>query len=243
MNKQNLSIKERILMESDGERLLRTYLNQVTEEFYKRGVKDGFEIVTNFEGLLLEKVAEKAGEGKITAFEISRIIESHGKPSIVVEEYIDINNIDILPINNFDEPKLTQINNIRQRKLTLPTKNKLLVNNFTPGFLTRFIDILMMISIFMVIGVCEFYLSIFRIAGLMIDSAVINAKQTLLRYDARMFLITLPIGFTLGFLIGLFTGITFSLHKILLQVFKIGLELQRLALELNFIQLEFNAAE
>lgn len=240
MTTKSSEIRSRILIESDGERRLHNYLNEVTNEFHRQGVKEAYEICTNFETLLLEKIEEKAGNGKINQFEISRIIEAHGSPKEVVREYMEINDITPQPVKTENkERKTISISTSVQKEIVLPTKLEMVNDNFKPAFLSSLIEIGVFIAIALAIGVGEFFIAPIRIAGHMLDigfsRGIKNFKNMTYPFKIAYF----TGGFIKGLFIGFFPGIIYSLYKMGQQIYIIGLGFQKLANLLNFLDLTY----
>lgn len=171
-------VKQRILIESDGEKLLAKYLNEITNQFFNRGLKDSYAIVSNFETLLLEKIAERVEKGKITQFEISRIIEGNGSPADVANQYIEINEIELE--SRYDtKTGLQEISsNIEQTDEISQSTNNLDIE-ITDGIFSRILDSLIQIALGAAIIFVEIWISPVRVSGRVLDGFYLGIQSGL----------------------------------------------------------------
>lgn len=206
-------VKQRILIESDGEKLLAKYLNEITNQFFIRGLKDSYAIVSNFETILLEKIAERVEKGKITQFEISRIIEGNGSPADVANQYIEINEIEL--DSRYDTKTGLQegSSNIEQLDDISQLSEKLDIE-ITDGIFSSIFDSLIQIVFGSGVIFVEIWASPVRISGRVLDGFYLGIQSGLNQGTNPIAKILKGIGgAVVGPLKGFVNGFEFTFNK------------------------------
>lgn len=88
-------IDDRIGIAADSSKVLVDYLDAVAFEFASAGIKDAYSIVAELENTILQNLKALGKQTKLVTIDVRRQIEAIGSPHKILQDYLEINEIEI----------------------------------------------------------------------------------------------------------------------------------------------------